>query len=591
MSDDQMLDVAAGASPNRMTLFLIDAIGPFFRDDPRCEINWSKIPFSALELEGDARRRQFTRIAADLDRFAQRVGSTGFNAASLDDLAHLTDHEWYEPDVRRKICVLQQEFHRLFAVLKKRGLNVFVTMDVVSFTPALKARIGHEPARVRAFLCNLIDCFFDEFPEVDGLIVRIGECDGKDVRGAFKSELHLRRPAQVNRFVRALLPVFERHRRLMIFRTWTVGAHRVGDLLWHRKTFTDAFDGIDSDAFVLSMKYGESDFFRYLPLNSNFFRTQHKKIVELQARREYEGCGEYPSFIGWDYEQYAAALRRADNLIGISVWCQTGGWVPFRRLTFLQPEAVWNEINTFVTLRIFRDRQPVEEAVFDYARCNHFPDAAAMLELLTLSDEVIKELLYIEQYARRKLFFRRVRIPPLLAVYWHNILINRSVRLFLHYFVEEPEKEIERGYAALEKLERMKELAKTAGLPADDIDFMSDTFRILALAREYYFLPKPHDAIEKRLLKAKKRYKKRYPKNTRHRYRIKINFGPFHLRPAYLHWFFQLAMRRQRGYRLIDRVLTLYFLSLLYRFAEHFRPHWIPKFARKTAMGIESVFR
>ncbi len=34
-----------------MSLLLIDGIGPFFRDDRRTRINWSKIPFDALECD------------------------------------------------------------------------------------------------------------------------------------------------------------------------------------------------------------------------------------------------------------------------------------------------------------------------------------------------------------------------------------------------------------------------------------------------------------------------------------------------------------------------------------------------------------
>ena len=123
---------------------------------------------------------------------------------------------------------------------------------------------------------------------MDGLILRIGESDGLDVSGDFKSELHFRSAGEVNDALLQILPVFEKHRRRLIFRTWTVGAYRVGDLMWHRKTFARVLKDIDSPWFVVAIKYGESDFFRYLPLNRNFFRTRLQKLVELQAKREYE---------------------------------------------------------------------------------------------------------------------------------------------------------------------------------------------------------------------------------------------------------------------------------------------------------------
>ncbi|MGE4561108.1 MAG: hypothetical protein AB7E77_12975, partial [Desulfobulbus sp.] len=81
-----------------MNLLLIDAIGPFFRDLPKGRINWSKIPFAHLPLEDPERRQRFDHIAEDLHTFAVRVGEIGYNAVSLDDVAHLADHPWYEPE-------------------------------------------------------------------------------------------------------------------------------------------------------------------------------------------------------------------------------------------------------------------------------------------------------------------------------------------------------------------------------------------------------------------------------------------------------------------------------------------------------------
>ncbi len=148
---------------------------------------------------------------------------------------------------------------------------------------------------------ELLEGLFAEFPEISGIIARIGEGDGRDVKGLLRSELCLRRPGQLNHLLKTLIPLFERENKRLILRNWTVGAYSIGDFIWHRKTLARVLAGIDSRVFVLSLKYGESDFFRYLNLNPHFFDTPVQKIVELQARREYEGCGEYPSFIGADY--------------------------------------------------------------------------------------------------------------------------------------------------------------------------------------------------------------------------------------------------------------------------------------------------
>ena len=574
----------------KVKIFLIDAIGPFFRNYTKRRINWSKIPFQHLRLDPKHRRTQFDQIAADMRLFASEVSHVGYNSVSLDDVAHLTPDPSHGPEINGRIYILMEEYRTLFKIIKDSGLNIYLTMDVLSFSPGLKTKIGGDKKKGIQFITKQVDSVFSNFPEISGLIFRIGESDGRDVKGDFKSELFLRTPKEVNGMIRGLLPLFERHQRYLILRSWTVGAYQIGDFIWHRRTTARVLRGIESPNFILSMKYGESDFFRYLPLNKHFFRFKVRKLIELQAKREYEGCGEYPSFIGWDYHKYARQLESAKNIAGISVWCQTGGWVPFNRLTYLEKSGIWNELNSYVALKVFREKWSVEESVTAFCRDINCTDPRAFLELLRLDDEVIKELLYIREVAEQKMFFRRVRIPPLLTVYWNNIFINDSVRRVLQYLVENPEITIREGYNALEKIERMKLIAQDLSLPAEDFEFMADTFRILALARSYYLLP-DNDEMAAELKKAKKKYKKLYPKKDRPRYRIKTNHEPFPLRIGHIALLSRFCLRKQRGYRVIDYLFTLHLLGVLYRLFVFMNPKKIPAFARKHAMGIGTIFR
>lgn len=569
-------------------LLILDVIGPFFRGYDRRVINWSKIPWDHVGRQGSA---WWENACRELHLLARQASGWGFNAASVDDVSHLADDEWIEPEIRRRITRYRLEMRTCFQVLARAGLDVYVTMDVFSTTPGLLQRLQRENMPINAFLVRLLDRFLTDFPEVAGVIVRIGESDGKDVKDDFHSHLVIKTPAQAREFLQEVLPVFEKHRRRLIFRTWTVGAYPIGDLMWHRGTFASTFRGISSPALVVSMKYGETDFFRYLPLNRNFFRTPLAKIVELQTRREYEGCGEYPSFVGWEYERYIRELRQAENVIGCMVWCQTGGWVPFRRLAFLDKEAVWNDLNTYVTIRSFAQGVLVEESVKEFARLRNLGDADALLELLRLADECVRELLYVEEFAQQKLFFRRVRIPPMLTVYWGNIFVSHSLRKLLKYFVRDADAALRSAQRCLDNLDRMIPLAERAGVPVADIEYMRDTFRLLALAREYYFAEDAGD-IEDRIREAKAAYKNRYAKRgVRARYRIKTDFTPLLLNPRHLGWALQFFMRRQRGYRMVDHLVVLSALSLIYRFIAARRPHWIPGFASKSAMGVDVVFR
>lgn len=578
------MDLPALDSP----LYLIDAIGPFFRGYERFRINWSKLPWIRFqEMEDGELREGFDRIRKDLRTFCRSVAAIGYNGVTLDDVPHLARHPYLEESVAARVEFFRGEFRELFRIAREEGLQVYLTMDILTLTPALEKRIGKSEKRQREFLADLLERFFADFPEVAGVVVRIGESDGLDVKEEFRSRLVLKSPEMVNRCLKAILPVFERYRRRCIFRTWTVGAHEVGDLIWRHATLEKTVAGIDSPALVLSMKYGESDFFRYLSLNRNFFVTALPKIVELQTRREYEGCGEYPSFVGGDYEQIAIELRDAPNVIGISVWCQTGGWTPFRRLAFLDPSAIWTEINTFVTLRLFKHGELVEETV------SHLPgvrDRAALLELLRLSEEVVIQLLYLPDFARQRFYFRRVRIPPLLGVYWHHIFVAQSIRKMLDQLVEDGEAAIRSGHAAMAKIRRMRTLALQCGLPEEDIEYMEYTFGLIALAREYFFRPDDPE-LRKRLEKAKKQYKRRYPRGTRFRYSVKYDFKPFKIGSRSIRLFFRYLVRQTPDYRFIDKILGLRLLSFVYFVLKRSRPKMVPKIARKSAMGLDAVFK
>ncbi len=569
-------------------LYLIDVIGPFFRDYDRRVINWSKIPWQHVGHQGDA---WWQRVYQDLNVLARQAVSWGFNAASIDDVAHLADHAYLEPEVRQRISRYRNEMKQCFQVLHECGLAIYVTMDVMSMTPLLRQRLKIKGCNSHQYLVELLNGFFEDFPCVAGVILRIGESDGKDVNDDFHSELTVRTPEDARDLLQTLLPVFEKNDRRLVFRTWTVGAYPIGDLMWHRGTFAKVFDGISSRHLVVSMKYGESDFFRYLPLNRNFFRTSLPKIVELQTRREYEGCGEYPSPTGWLYEQYIRELKQADQIIGCMVWCQTGGWVPFRRLAFLDQEAVWIDVNTYTTIRLFKDGWCVDDALRMFAKERKLKDPDALIELMRLADETVTKLLYIEEYARQKFFFRRVRIPPLLQVYWGNIFISHALRRLLRYFVRDVDAALSSARRCLDNLQNMRVLAKRAGVPVEDIDYMNDTFQLIALSREYYFA-EDAESIEQRILETKRAYKSKYPKRgLRPRYRIKTDFKPLFFNPRYMLLAFAFLMRKKRGYRVVDRIIILNGLSLIYRLIVSRRPHWIPGFASKSAMGVDVVFK
>jgi hypothetical protein len=571
-----------------MNLFLLDGISPFFkgyREGRR--VNWSKIPFEHLEKEGLADCARLDLITADFEKVCRRASEMGYNAITLDDIAHMLPRPEYEPDVNAKIEVLAGYYRKWIEIALRHELKMFVTTDFMFATARSERLVGDSFSENVEWFRKHIQDFLAAYPEVAGIILRIGEVDGHDVEGDFRSRLMIRKPRQARRFLDALLPVFEEANRLFIFRLWSVGAYPIGDLIWNRNTLRSVFGPYDSKALVLSIKHGESDFFRHLPLNKQFLRTDHQKIVELQARREYEGCGSFPSYIGNDVEQTWRDLQQVKGLMGMSVWCQTGGWTRFHHLAFLESSSTWNEINTWACIRIFRDGQSSREAIQSWAEAHSSSEKSeALIELLNGSDQAVKTLLYIDEVAQRKLYFRRVRLPSTLSVYWDRILILHPLRKLLKCLVDSGEAKVIQGENALRIVEGMRKLARQHDLPDAGLDFMFDTFAILSEARKYYFLPYKESDLDE-LHRWIDQYKETYTV----RYSIRLELTPFHVSSKTLRIFLRALLREKRGYRAFDHVFTLRFLSLFFPVVRRLGRNAIPDFLYKQAMGLEAVFK
>lgn len=544
----------------RAPLHLIDGIGPFFVGHPRGRINWSKIPFAQLEPEGRLSPARFREIRVAFGSFARTAADLGFNAVSLDDLAHLTDHAFYAPSLRRRIEGYRAEFAAIFSLAQEAGLAVYLTTDIAFFNAELDAVLARDDDRIAHFLASAAERLFVEFPQVKGLIVRLGESDGVDVKGEFLSRVTIRTPAQARRYLEPLLAVCERAQRDLVVRTWSLGAYPIGDLMWNPVTYRATFDGLRSDRLVISMKYAETDFFRYVPLCPHFLGDRdHHKVIEFQARREYEGFGEFPSFIGWEYEAYLRQLAAAEKMAGVWIWCQTGGWSASRRLTFVQDSSLWNEINADVTLTLARDGVSVGEAIRRMcARRLPGRDPDRVELFLRLSSEVIRELWYVDAFAERSLYLRRLRLPPQVAVVWDTLLITGTVRRLLRQAVVDGEEKIEQGSRAMEKLRLMLDLARELQLPAEDVEFMTRTCEILAEARRFYF-GQPSAEQRGRLEELIHAYRLRYPG------RFRIVTGDWMPRLAWplVRLALRLLVRPSQHYRWWDRMLLPRVLPLV----------------------------
>ena len=161
----------------------------------------------------------------------------------------------------------------------------------------------------------------------------------------------------------------------------------------------------------------------------------------------------------------------------------------------------------------------------------------------------------------------------------------------MRHYVSDPEASLAAGEAAFEHFPRMEELTARLDLPVDDIRFMRDTFYLILLARRYFFLPWD-PSLSGEILAAKKAYKESWPRNRRQRYRIRTSFEPLQVKGRTFRWLLLMVVRRKRGYRtVLDHLFTIRVLAWTWWLFRKRTRKALPKIARKTAMGVDALFR
>ncbi|NCP02001.1 MAG: hypothetical protein GW861_01325 [Deltaproteobacteria bacterium] len=569
-------------------LFIIDGSAPFFAPvvDGRRK-NWSKAPLAELTHQGKIPIKISDRICEELTRYCQRVREIGYTAITFDDLAHITLFDFYPYMLSRSVHSYQKLFRRVFRIAHSAGLKIFVTTDLMFWNRFIEQQVRGRDSRMRELFAEALERLFDLFPKLAGVVTRIGEADGLDVDSAFKSRLVIRTPQQCNRWLQTLLPIFEANNKLLIFRTWGLGAYAIGDINWNAATQRRAFANIATPSFIVSHKYAAGDFFRHLPLNDFIHSSPHQQIIELQARREYEGFGVFPAYVGRQYQEYRDALASCPTLRGISVWCQTGGWSHFDRLTFLAGSSPWNELNAFAALQLFSSEKNAEEILREFCRQRFAAaDSDKLVEVVELFDGLIDHLWYFTPFARRSLWFRRLRVPPLLWIFWDTVLVNRALRLVFQAFQENGKEARQKDKAQRLVLRRLKILLTELETEKLALSMATDTFSLLILLRRFY-LGKAGKKRQKKIETRLKAYRQQYPQG----FTIECDFAPFRLRWITTGLFFSVFIRRKPGYRLFDRLLLIPLTGWMFPLIARWQRNRIPEMAKRQAAGVEIFFR
>ncbi len=281
------------------------------------------------------------------------------------------DREWVDAKAA--------EITKKFVACKKIGVSVYAMSDLILFPKRLieKYKIEEtfgDPQNpvTRKLLKSQIDAMFKQFPDFDGLVVRIGETYLEDApfhQGSIKNRTNAK--TTIIPLIKLLREeICVKRNKKLIFRTW-----RAFDT--NAKRYEEVSTAIDPHTnLVFSIKYCEGDFHRANPFSKIIGMGRHRQIIEVQCAREYEGKGAYPNYIAngviEGFEEYDRMPEDAINSLrefasqkpalfaGVWTWSRGGGW----RGPYITNE-IWCDLNAWILAQWGHDPTQTEESIFN----------------------------------------------------------------------------------------------------------------------------------------------------------------------------------------------------------------------------------
>lgn len=469
--------------------------------------------------------RAFAGVEAQWRSYIDQVAKLGYNGVVVHGFLEFVSFSKVgdgravygaDPLYTDRHRALLQQFRRLFQYSAAKGLPVYLLTDMVALTPALERYLeglegGLRPRNPRVWETYRagLEELFDNAPEVAGLMIRIGEAGAiyNTPGWDYRSELLVRDPESLQQMLRGLLPVFESRNKTLIFRTWSVGVGKVGDMHTNPATYEKAIGPLDSPNLVLSTKYCMGDYDSFLPLNPTLYTGRHRRIVEFQARREFEGFNAFPNYMGPLYQAALQSfLAKNPQIIGAWVWTQGGGPLRAGPLSLYPFEGYTDMIDANVDAISALLANPNGDiaaiaAAWSQRRFPGSPATArAATDLLLQSHEIVQLGHYIGPFARRQVRALGLEPPPMLWIFKWDIVSGSTSELSAVYFLSRDEVDvaIEEGDRAVEllrehdrRLEQASATASAADRPAlenlrNAVAYEIDLFKTLGAYRRFF---------------------------------------------------------------------------------------------------------
>jgi hypothetical protein len=425
----------------------------------------------------------FEEIRAEFRSYVRRMALYGYDGIVFKGFLEFVDFdrlgngfEVYARDSawRERHGTLRRAFGELFEYARSVGMKVVLSTDMVALTPPLEAYLIREFGSIDAEDPALWEVYrlaaeevFDAMP-VDGLMIRVGETgavfnlEGWD----YHSQLHVRTRAAMQQMLRALTAAAEPRQRTIYFRTWSVGIGETGGMHTRPDVYVGIFDELNLPGLVVSTKYSSGDFYSWLPLNPTLGIGQERRMVELQARREYDGFGAFPNLMAPLHRTALQQLRAANpQLRDVWVWTQEGGPLRASPRSLYPFHGFWQLIDADVWLaaRLAWDPEAdVAALTRAWVRRELGGDSAAdatVTDVLLASRGPVRDGLYIEPFARRQVHALGLEPPPMLWIFEWDIVTGSSAALSTIYLLSRDDLDaaIARGHTAVAEVGRMRE--------------------------------------------------------------------------------------------------------------------------------------
>ncbi|MCX7712922.1 MAG: hypothetical protein N2035_04565 [Chthoniobacterales bacterium] len=320
------------------------------------------------------------------------------------------------PEEQAWLSSAQAQRDAEIAAAKNANLQIFYHIDLFVLPKSLveknKSQLCDEKGRIdvtrQATLelhRKLLDAIFLRFPQIDGLVIRVGETylfDTPHHCGNTAVPMHddsISRDEMIRRFTLLLQFLREeiciRHRKWLIYRTWDYFSDRFHANPEFYLRVTNAIQ--PHPLLLFSIKHTAGDFFRGCLPNPCLGIGNHPQIIEVQCAREYEGKGAFPNYIargvidGFPEVPNPIGLRhwlQSPLIVGLWTWSRGGGWFG----PYLQNE-LWPNFNIRVLLTWFQNPSLSEADAFYSVCSSHLgmdtTSANAMRELCLIAEQAI----------------------------------------------------------------------------------------------------------------------------------------------------------------------------------------------------------